>query len=323
MNSCWTYTPLKQVRAAEAELKSLSVDHFKTSELCTSFESVSGPLQLRLLDMNSSLVSCLLVTCSLLLTAAASGQSESGLAIDTLSPIRVDGSYTDPASRLGIIFNSTTDSLYIATLSGEVLVDAREMVGGVRVISLGDDMFLQHSDGGSRDYAVPKPHHTVLEEPANAHQLLPVLRDIPDSQHAQLFSKSASNLLSRPEVKLLKEAAYSLGHLGITGLTYPSILPLYMTAQRMTDNSPSTYVDHLRLRRSSCIKTRGCPPCKSHECLGMCGPGCSCWDWACGDCCYHKGCYYHDKCCRTSPESSACLLPLKFSCENRYKCVKG
>jgi hypothetical protein len=30
----------------------------------------------------------------------------------------------------------------------------------------------------------------------------------------------------------------------------------------------------------------------------MCGPGCSCWSWVCGDCCYHYGCARHDSWCR-------------------------
>jgi hypothetical protein len=30
----------------------------------------------------------------------------------------------------------------------------------------------------------------------------------------------------------------------------------------------------------------------------MCGNGCSCWSWVCGDCCYHGGCARHDDWCR-------------------------
>lgn len=39
-------------------------------------------------------------------------------------------------------------------------------------------------------------------------------------------------------------------------------------------------------------------PC-DNDCLGMCGPGCSCWSWVCGDCCYHSGCNAHDRACRS------------------------
>lgn len=264
-----------------------------------------------------------LAVTSLLLLTATQGDSGNGLTVDTLSLARVDGSYTDPVSKLGIIFNSTTGSLLIATRSGRVLVDVTERVGGVRVVSLGEDKFLQHSDGGLRDYSVPKHYHLLLEDPSTAPQLVPVLRELPDTHHTQVLSKSVTNLLSRPELKLVKEAAISLGHLGITGLAYPSALPLYMTAQRMDTHdfpAPTSSIDHLHLKRSNCLNA--CPPCKQRECLGMCGPGCKCWDWACGDCCYHKGCFYHDECCRTSPSSTACLLPVDFSCQNEYKCTK-
>ena len=30
------------------------------------------------------------------------------------------------------------------------------------------------------------------------------------------------------------------------------------------------------------------------NCLGLCGPGCTCWLYVCGDCCYNSGCYIHD-----------------------------
>ena len=56
------------------------------------------------------------------------------------------------------------------------------------------------------------------------------------------------------------------------------------------------------------------------ECLGMCGPGCSCWSFVCGNCCYNQLCYEHDKCCRHEMFSLSCLLPFiyYFSCENGF-----
>ena len=67
----------------------------------------------------------------------------------------------------------------------------------------------------------------------------------------------------------------------------------------------------------NCHHGRECPcglcPLVS-ECLGMCGPGCSCWSFACGDCCYWAGCYQHDLKCRDSFFSFACLLPFNFAC---------
>ena len=39
-------------------------------------------------------------------------------------------------------------------------------------------------------------------------------------------------------------------------------------------------------------------PNSGDQCYGMCGYGCDCWSWVCGDCCYHYGCAVHDSWCR-------------------------
>lgn len=56
------------------------------------------------------------------------------------------------------------------------------------------------------------------------------------------------------------------------------------------------------------------------DCLGMCGPGCSCWSFVCGNCCYNQLCFEHDKCCRHEMFSLSCLLPVIYylSCENGF-----
>ena len=60
--------------------------------------------------------------------------------------------------------------------------------------------------------------------------------------------------------------------------------------------------------------TRGVSQCAhkpgQNQCFGMCGPGCSCWKWVCGDCCWHKGCAAHDSDCR------------KCSWRNPWACTK-
>ena len=62
-----------------------------------------------------------------------------------------------------------------------------------------------------------------------------------------------------------------------------------------------------------------CPPCPYNECLGMCGAGCDCWDWFCGDCCWHKGCCIHDSCCDMHGFfSMPCFNVLTLTCEDFY-----
>ena len=67
-----------------------------------------------------------------------------------------------------------------------------------------------------------------------------------------------------------------------------------------------------RSKRSDyCLDLRSNP--HDDECLGMCGPGCSCWSFVCGNCCNNKLCFEHDKCCRHNKYSLSCWLPFVYS----------
>ena len=67
-----------------------------------------------------------------------------------------------------------------------------------------------------------------------------------------------------------------------------------------------------RSKRSDyCLDLRSNP--HDDECLGMCGPGCTCWSFVCGNCCYNKLCLEHDKCCRHNKYSLKCWLPFVYS----------
>lgn len=74
-----------------------------------------------------------------------------------------------------------------------------------------------------------------------------------------------------------------------------------------------------RSKRSDiCLDLRSNP--HNDECLGMCGPGCTCWSFVCGDCCYNKLCLEHDKCCGHNIYSIRCWLPFLYelSCKEGY-----
>lgn len=68
-------------------------------------------------------------------------------------------------------------------------------------------------------------------------------------------------------------------------------------------------------------KETRCSQPTEHDCRGMCGAGCNCWEWVCGDCCFHQSCHQHDLCCKHAPLSLYCLFPvgifdgLHISCE--------
>ena len=90
------------------------------------------------------------------------------------------------------------------------------------------------------------------------------------------------------------------------------------------DMEDDTAEHHDREKRSTCSSLEE----NDHNgCLGMCGPGCNCWKWFCGDCCWNQGCYEHDRCCRHNEYSSYCKIPYYYgiTCQffNGYsKCLE-
>uniref|UniRef100_A0A1X7U7X1 Uncharacterized protein n=1 Tax=Amphimedon queenslandica TaxID=400682 RepID=A0A1X7U7X1_AMPQE len=136
------------------------------------------------------------------------------------------------------------------------------------------------------------------------------------SHHSEGASRAISSLLSDQSYPLLVDMVHYIGErLGLTGDKYPSLLRLYLVVMNLEraagkgakppepKTSLSRYYESYILRGISlpssleCLRT--CPnPCTDNSCLGMCGPGCTCWKFACGDCCYHYGCFKHDLACR-------------------------
>ena len=71
-------------------------------------------------------------------------------------------------------------------------------------------------------------------------------------------------------------------------------------------------------KENSCQDLRSDPD--NNDCLGMCGYGCSCWYFICGNCCQNRLCFEHDKCCRHDMYTINCLIPIvhSLSCEDGY-----
>lgn len=95
----------------------------------------------------------------------------------------------------------------------------------------------------------------------------------------------------------------ALGKDGLNGKAFPPLFFLHMTAMRIGTARgipPPKLEDHEAYRfmlMESCQSLEGDP--NNDGCLGMCGPGCTCWALTCGTCCCHDGCKSHDKTCRS------------------------
>jgi hypothetical protein len=143
------------------------------------------------------------------------------------------------------------------------------------------------------------------------------------------------------EIKALIDGGLSAGsfenlfsQLGISGKTHPHVLPFFVMAKHAADElgyEPVTDVviksgnvahrslqgDATHWMDGSCKR----PP-QTSACIGMCGPGCSCWSSWCGDCCYHQLCADHDNCEGYSFWTGTHQF-LYSQCDSRYRCGSG
>jgi hypothetical protein len=153
------------------------------------------------------------------------------------------------------------------------------------------------------------------------------------------ITQALEELVADENSRLVVDLSMALGEFGVYGHRSPCVLPLYAMALSISHYSQqggykvssSSDCAHdetsaKRVRRSwwffkkedTCTSLKNDP--NNDDCLGMCGKKCDCWKFVCGDCCKHKGCLEHDKCCASKGTSSMdCLLviPLvNFSCKN-------
>ena len=270
-----------------------------------------------------------LCTCLMILAALAgmtAGEEE--LWISNLTTTLAEFFFTDASTGLGLHILSSYNSLYISTLDRQCLLSANQAhKGHVRVVSLGRSMFIQMKTGSveSRDFLVPDAYTGILSNAdwAALQYLVRILNLGSSEQESQArLWQSLLSILSYPEAGLLHKAAAALGEAGVTGYDYPSVLPFFMTALRLSQMQKINITAVRRVEQhqltEDCLSQ--CPPCPYQECLGLCGYSCNCWKWVCGDCCYHLGCYEHDICCREKFVQIACLFPLNFKCESGYAC---
>ena len=196
-------------------------------------------------------------------------------------------------------FSGVDDFLLIRTLSGETIVETSPITERdgqkLRAVYIMGREYLQHTSSSHSDQ--PVDHNTPL----------------PDA---------IQELMKVEEVGLLEEVAEAVGQKGLTGKDTPAAMPFFAFALKVTQlqtKRDNTFIRNAtRVQRADCLST--CPPCPNNNCFGMCGKGCSCWSWVCGDCCYHMGCYDHDKCCEERFIQTRCLFPFGFRCDQPYSC---
>ena len=102
-------------------------------------------------------------------------------------------------------------------------------------------------------------------------------------------------MLTLPDVAALPFLSRALGEEGYSGIDFPASLPLHKIARQTAD---ALDIDVPAIETANSDGSY-CSRPTANNCYGMCGPGCSCWSWVCGNCCYHYGCAVHDSWCRS------------------------
>ena len=274
------------------------------------------------------------------------------LRVLTLEPEKVEGEYRT-AEGAGVYFLSEVKEesrlLLIATLQGEQLYRATSPRNKDTLVSLmGNDFLLKtyettngHVDTSVlRGFLVPEVLSVAEIERAldETDGIVERLLSGDDEKYSlSTMQHSLAKLHRSVEGALFTRAAEELGRdTGVLGTDYPAAMGLYVMAMRLTKDavadfervanapSPHTLSTQLKCHSSSswiyCSNSNTC--CRKctlgRDCLGMCDPGCTCWRWICGSCCFHQGCYDHDLCCETYL-SWSCLSVWKFTCSS-YSC---
>ena len=143
------------------------------------------------------------------------------------------------------------------------------------------------------------------------------------------YQQAMSELHYVPEVQLLERALAALGDDSRMEVLKPFHSLCFNLLKACDVQAPPDLKAPRDLDDGSIdgeMQKRGCLRPTKNNCRGLCGPGCWCWSWFCGDCCWHRGCYEHDLCCKKKPYSTYCLVPIGLTCSgfsDYQKCMKS
>jgi len=225
-------------------------------------------------------------------TETTAGQEGMKLVIAT--PERVEGSFTweEVTLRFLSTHNDAGDELKFQTFDGKTLIDGKNTTAQKTMSVMDTPMSFSEAN-----LYVPEADTDAA------------LKDF---------------ILSN-EAKILPWLSRTLGSLGITGAIYPASFSIHNFAIMMAQ-AHGIQLPPLPEKADSTIAPQDyyggtSEYCRAYSnawgsnCYGMCGPGCSCWHWVCGDCCNHYGCANHDHACRTCSWTNpgACAACASFS----------
>ena len=218
--------------------------------------------------------------------ASVPAAASDGISLTTASKERLTGVYRDQAGN--------TLSFDAARVADDLYFDLRGNGGRaiIHIETIGDTYEFSYL-GGQLKMHTTKAFVAQARAQAQA---------TPDGVSTDGFifdgdTHALDQMLQLPEIAQLPALSRALGVRGFTGSEFPASLALHKSA-RQSAEALGIQVQKLDTPAST---TGYCEayPNSWDQCYGMCGPGCSCWSWVCGDCCYHYGCAVHDSWCRS------------------------
>lgn len=256
-------------------------------------------------------------------TAGTEVSGQSKLNVISVTAERLEAEFYTPTGGIHILSEvrngGETVRLFITSTSGEpIFAVDRPLYSSALLSIVGNDFLfvnetLENGDVKLTEYVVPPGYSRRVLTAIKRNRLPKVLRHLHRETINATGRSAIEELLMRPEVPFIEEAAFALGNTGLHGVNNPAAMAFYSTALRfakvdenegvasglMEEELPAERRDRRWLfrRRRYCTNSRSrCYNCPiESDCLGLCGRGCRCWWFVCFDCCYNIGCYLHDK----------------------------
>lgn len=238
-----------------------------------------------------------------------------GLQLKSFSEDEVRGCYVYNQT-LAVCFNVQKDAIVILKTTGERLVQYHNLGPDMFYYQVMDQSFIAR---GPSMFFVPDE---VSREPES---LRAFAKDQYENEETvrDHFQAAVSELHYVPEVRLLElvSAALADNTTRLEILQPFHTLCLNLLQQAEIKIPPELSAEHGMEDDNADTQDREkrCSRPQRNRCRGLCGLGCNCWKWICGDCCWHLGCYQHDLCCNYSRFSTYCLFPYSYN----FSCSKG
>ena len=270
------------------------------------------------------LVVAVIATTGLVLGIQSNQEAQaSGLSNVQNTPGELRGRYNGEPGAGGIIFHSTVNDsfvfLSITTHNGTLVVKLLHSISTSMTVFDTDNnnfLVLESKADNKRtfaEYLIPKNSTKLIQSMMSKGENMTddVLQHMDNKTVSKVRQFSLEKLAMSKVAILIIEAAETLGfNTTFADKAGPAARVFYMLALQLQKaraskgetNHDVTKRSRQQRQREQCSSydtvcpANRCP--HSEQCFGMCGYGCRCWSWVCGDCCVHELCLTHDQCCR-------------------------